>query len=329
VKDLLLRLAPYAKYAGVVGYPLFYVFCLAIFAPLTFPYDKLKERIVTSFNADQRATGGQQELQIDSINGRWLSGVRMSNIALLSAPTEPGSPPTRLVVDGATVHFSILSMLLGSSDVDFDVDLFGGDAQGEYEIHGKDKSIDLTLDSLDVGKIGPLVQLLGVPLDGKLSGTIHMTMPDGRASKGAGEISLEAKGTAVGDGKAKLKGALALPKIDVGTMTIGADAKDGVVKINKFVASGKDVDLQGDGRVTLRDNVTESLCDLQVRFRINDVYRSKSDITKTLFGVPGSTAPPLFELADPKIKQAKRADGFYGWNVRGPLGRLDFFPSPR
>jgi len=329
MKELLQRLAPYAKYAGAVGYPLFYLFCLMIFASLSFPYDKLRERIVASFNADQRASGGQQELQIDAMTGRGLSGVRMTGVTLLGAPAEPGKPPSRLVVDAATIHFSWLSMLVGSSDVDFDLDVFGGEARGEYGAQSKEKSIDLTLDSLDLGKVGPLVQLLGVPLDGRLSGTLHMVMPEGRASKGTGDLSLDVKAAAVGDGKAKMKGALALPRIDVGAITVAADVKDGVMKVGKFFASGKDVDILGEGRVTLRDTVTESLCDLQVRFRINDVYRSKNDITKSLFGAPGSNVPALFELADPKIKQAKRADGFYGWNVRGALGHLDFFPSSR
>ncbi|HEX4627831.1 MAG TPA: hypothetical protein VH137_03495, partial [Gemmatimonadales bacterium] len=90
---------------------------------------------------------------------------------------------------------------------------------------------------------------------------------------------------------------------------------------------GKDLEVQGDGRITMREIATDSLLDLQVRFRINDAYRSKSEVTKSLFGAPGSSAPALFELADPKIKQAKRPDGFYGWSLRGPLSRPDFFPA--
>jgi hypothetical protein len=77
----------------------------------------------------------------------------------------------------------------------------------------------------------------------------------------------------------------------------------------------------------MRDLAVDSLCDAQVRFKINDSYRSRSDITKSLFGAPGSNAPALFELADPRIKVSKRADGFYGWNLRGALGRLDFTPA--
>ena len=35
---------------AAVGYPIFYVMCLLIFSALTFPFDKVRDRIVASFN---------------------------------------------------------------------------------------------------------------------------------------------------------------------------------------------------------------------------------------------------------------------------------------
>jgi type II secretion system protein N len=321
------RLLKYAKYAGVVGYPLFYIVCVAVFAAITFPYDKLRERIVAGFNADQRASGGQSELQIDDMGGYWLTGVRMTGVTLLTASSEVGKPPSRLSVDRATVRYALLPLLVGIHDLGFDIGAFGGDASGWYDQDGEDVSIDVTLDAVDLGQIEPLVSLLGLPINGKLGGTIRLKLPKGKASKGSGTVQLEAQGVSVGDGKAKLKGALALPKIDIGPVTLSAEAKDGILKITKLFAGGKDVDLQGDGRISLRELVTDSLCDMQLRFRINDAYRAKNDLTKSLFGAPGAgSIPGLFEM-DPKVKQSKRADGFYGWQLRGPLGHLDFLPA--
>jgi type II secretion system protein N len=325
VKERLLR---YAKYAPLVGYPLFYLMCLAVFAALTFPYDKLRQRVVATFNAEQRATNGQQELQIDEMSGYWLTGVRVTGARMLTlSPLEPNKPPTKVEITEATVRASILSALVGNSSVSFDVYAFGGEASGSYEVHGKDKAIDLTLDGIDLSTVEPIAQTLGIPVQGKLSGTVKLSLPEGKPSKGNGAVALEATGMSVGDGKAKIKGTLALPKIDVGTFSFAGDAKDGVLKISKLGAGGKDLELQGEGRITMRDSVGDALCDAQARFKINDAYRTKSDINKTLFGAPGSNAPALFELADPKIKQAKRADGFYGWTLRGPLSRLDFIPA--
>ncbi len=122
-------------------------------------------------------------------------------------------------------------------------------------------------------------------------------MAEAKASKATGTVSIEIEDVAtVGDGKAKIGGMLALPRAVVGTVSITGEAKDGVLKISKLSAGGKDVEIQGDGRVQLRDALPDSLCDLNVRFKINDSYRTKSENTKTLFGTPGSTAPALFDL---------------------------------
>ncbi len=321
------RLLKYARHAKWVGYPLFYFACLLTFASVTFPYAKLKEHVIASFNAQQRAAGSEQELQIDAMSGYWLSGARVKGVRLFMASGEPGLPPQKIEIDQATFRYGILSSLFGGSNMTFDVSAFGGEASGSYETRGKDQALDLSLDAIDISRVEPLVRILGVPLQGKLSGSVNLKMPEGRASKSSGSVSLVASAVAVGDGKAKFKGALALPTIHVGTVTMGAEAKDGILRITKFVAGGNDVDLQGEGRITIRELATESICDTQLRFRINDAYRGQSDVTKTLFGAPGSNAPPLFELADPRIKQSKRADGFYAWTMRGLIGRPDLAPA--
>ena len=325
MKERLLQYVKYAKYAGIVGYPAFYIVCLCVFFSFTFPYGKLKERILASYNGEKGAGGGQKELQIDEMEGYWLSGIRMRGVRLLSLPTEPGKPLSRIEIDEATARYSVLPALVGNSDLSFHVYAFGGETTGSYSVHGADRSMETSFDTIDIGKITPLVESLGVPLRGKLTGTIRLEMPEAKASKASGSVALEAKEVAVGDGKAKLRGALALPQIDVGTVTLSADAKDGTLKFTKLAAGGKDLELQGDGRIAMREVATDSLCDAQVRFKINDVYRNKNDITKSLFGAPGSNSG-LFDF-DPKVKQSKRPDGFYAWNLRGTLGRPDFVPA--
>src|SRR6185295_8155103 len=53
---------------------------------------------------------------------------------------------------------------------------------------------------------------------------------------------------------------------------------------------------------------------------------NKDDTTKSLLGAPGSNVPAVFEL-DPKVKRAKRDDGFYAWHITGPLAHLSFQPA--
>ena len=311
------------------GYPLFYLFCLILFCSWTFPYSKLKDNIVRTFNAQGRIAGSHNELEIDDMGSSFITGVKMKGVRVIQPAAEAGKPPGEMKIDEVTARISLLPLLIGNRDVSFHARAFGGTVDGSFDDHGeKEKDFSTTIDSIDVSQLTPLADLIGLPLEGTLSGSVKIEMPEGKASKASGSVSLETDGLAIGDGKAKLKGALALPRVNVGSLSITGEAKDGVLKVTKFGASGKDVEIQGDGRVQLREIAMDSSADLNIKFKINDAYRNKSDVTKSLFGAPGSTAPALFELADARVKQSKRADGFYGWRARGMLSHLDFSPAP-
>jgi type II secretion system protein N len=210
--------------------------------------------------------------------------------------------------------------------VSFHADVFGGKVSGSFSEHGKNQTLDLTLDGLDIGQMTPLTQLLEVPMEGSLGGTVVLDLPGGKVSKANGTVALEATGVALGDGKARMMGKLAIPRLNVGTFSLDAEATDGTVKISKVGATGKDVDFLADGRISLRERTSESMIDLNMRFRVSDNYRGKNDATKGLFGAPGSTIPGALDL-DPRMKQAKRADGFYTWRARGTIGRPEFTPG--
>ncbi|MGO8998913.1 MAG: type II secretion system protein GspN [Polyangiaceae bacterium] len=321
MKERLKTLAP------KVGFPLFYLFALVIFARWTFPYDKLRDRVVLTFNQQQRETNGQEELKIEDLGPSWLSGLSAKGVRLLGPPSEPGKPPSELKIDEARGSISLFGLLFGNTDVSVRLDGFGGTIKGELDDSAKERKVELSIDSLNMGMIPPVTQALGVPVEGSVSGTVKLTMPEAKASKGTGSVSIDAADVAIGDGKAKLKGFLALPRLVVGTLSFAGDAKDGVLKITKISASGKDVEIQGEGRIQLRESLADSLCDLNIRFKINDAYRTKNETTKSLFGTPDSNMPALFEL-DPKVKQSKRSDGFFGWHMHGPLNRADFEPAP-
>lgn len=319
------RLRMVAAYAG---YPLFYLFCVFFFTTLCFPYETLKERIVLGFDAQQRAAGAPQELSIDELGSSWITGIKATGVRLTRPSTDPKTPPVTLTIDKATARLSLLPLLIGHHNVTFSLEGFGGEIDGVYEEHGKDRHVEVNLDGVDIGQIEPLTQMIGLPLEGHFSGSIVIDMPEGKATKGSGTVALEGTDIAVGDGKAKLKGALALPRLSIGGLSIAAEAKDGVLKISKFSAGGKDVELNGDGKILMRDIATESICDVSLKFKINDGYRGKTDVTKNLFGAPGSPKGGDVELFVPQMKQAKRSDGYYGFHVRGLLGKPEFDPAP-
>jgi type II secretion system protein N len=311
------------RYGKWVGYPAFYLLTFVFFLRLVFPYDKIKERIVATFNAQQRPGAAQQQLVIDDVGGYWLTGVRIKGIRLISAPSEPGGNPSEVHIDEARVKVGVLAAMVGHTDASFQVDAFGGLIEGTYEESPKERSVDAELDGVDLTKIDSLTDLLGLPVEGHAHGTLKLLMPEGKASKGSGTVVLDVSDVAIGDGKAKLKNALDWPKLAVGALSLTAEAKDGVLKLTKLSAGGKDLELSGDGKIQMRDLASESTVDVNMKFKINDSYRSKSKLTEALFGAPGSTKGGDVDRFVPKMKSAHRSDGFYAFKLQGLLGKLE------
>jgi type II secretion system protein N len=306
----------------------FYLFSLLVFAYLTFPYNRLGDRIVQEFNSKQ--TGPKpMRLKLGDMSSYWLNGVEAENITL----TSPGEPdeqgklgrPKVLKIDSAHASVSLLRLLIGSVRVSFGADAFGGELAGSTANSDEGRQLEVELESLDLGQAPLFADIVGLPLAGKLSGSIEFLMPEEKLAKADGKISLKVSDLAAGDGKAKIRDTIALPRLEAGELSLEAEAKAGMLKITNFSANGPDLRLDSDGTLRLRDPYDASLLNLNVSFKFQDRYTNKSEITKSLFG--SGSMPGLFDL-DPKMKQAKRADGSYGWRASGALTRLSFLPQP-
>ncbi|HVY48699.1 MAG TPA: type II secretion system protein GspN, partial [Minicystis sp.] len=334
MKDRLVRVAK------LLAYPAFYLFCLALFGYLAFPYSRLKDRLVAEF--DRRAGRSGQRLEIEHVSSYWFSGVEATGIRLVIPRKEEPSPfkgvgatddaakpkENVIAIDEAHVRVRILPLLIGRVRLSFWASGMGGEISGVMPIAGSNGDISVQLEKVDIGKIEPLVSAIGgIPLRGAASGKIELAPEDGKLSRSTGTIELTVNDVVVSDGKTKIQGLIELPAARLGDLMLTAQAKDGVLKIDKLQANGADLELVGDGKVGLHDNWQNSVADLFVRFKFTDAYRGKNDLTKTLLGAPGSSVPALIDTQVPKLKRAKRADGFYGFHAHGPLKRLQFDPS--
>ncbi len=308
-----------------VGYGAFYWFMLLVFFYFTFPYDRLRERLVHDFNA--RQTGPEPlRLEVDKIGSYWLSGVEADGMRLISTPIpDPSGKPVKpkvTTVEQAHARLSLFSLLFGKRVVSFGAKAFGGGLDGSITDSDAERVLDLTLDGLDLGETPILAGLLGLPVSGKLSGTANLITPEARLSKAEGKVSMKLSGLAIGDGKAKIRDIIALPKLDAGELTLDADVKSGQVSVSELAAHGPDLEVNASGTIRLRDQPEQSLLSMNAEFKFTEHYMNKDDMTKALFGPTG-----MFDL-DPKNKRAKRPDGFYGWRVGGTLSNPTFFPNP-
>ena len=309
------------KWAPKAAYPAFYLFCLFIFLSWTFPYDKLKERIVTQFNSQQKSATNPQQLEIDELDSHWITGVKAKGVRLIQPSREADKPPMIISIDEARARISLLSLLVGNKSVSFKIDAFDGVIKGSYFESGKEREIEVNFDGVDMARVDAIASNIGFPLDGKLNGDLKLVLPEGKASKANGTVNLEIKDAAAGKGaEFTMKtpmGPFTLPKLKIGNFTIVGEAKDGKLTLSKVASSGGDVDLSGDGKVMLKEVANDANLDVNLKFKLNDSYRGKNDKTKLLFGTPGKASDkPMVDM----MLKSKTNDGFYNLKVGGTLG---------
>jgi type II secretion system protein N len=314
-----------------LGYPAAYVVSLGAFARCTFPYNQVRDRIVSEFNAKQSSSG--MHLEIADMSGYWLSGIEAEGVKLTRLATTETSgvqssdeqKPKVTLIDELYGSVSLIKLVFGKVAGTFGAKIQSGEIEGSFASSDAEQSLALSLRQVGVGDIPLLSDLAGLPLKGTVDGQLEVVLPEKKPTKAEGKVELNLTGLSAGDGKAKVLKVIALPELKVGNVKLLATITEGRVKLDTVTAKGLDFEMVVDGSVRLRDPIPSSMLDVGMRFSFMDSYKNKSDITKGLFGSAG--VPGLFEM-DEKVRRSKRDDGFYGWRVVGTMEKPLFEPSP-
>jgi type II secretion system protein N len=316
-----------AKLLPWIGYPVFYVLALAFFAYLSFPYDRLKDRLIDEFNATQASSG--LRIKIEELDSYWFSGVEADGVQFISTP--PAGPegkapkPKVISLDNVHARVSLLRLLVGTLHISFGMEASGGEISGFTSDADNGRTLEAEFDSVKVSDVPMLADVVPLPIGGALNGDLELRLPEGKLAKADGKVALKISELTVGDGKSKIMNTIALPTLNAGELVLEGEATDGKLNVSKFTATGKDLELVADGGIRLRDPFASSLAELNLRFKFSPAYRNKNDTTRALLGAPGSNVPAVFDL-DPRVRSAKRPDDFYAWRLNGPLGHLN--PEP-
>lgn len=313
------------------GYVAAYLAVLTLFFYITFPFSALKQRIIAAYAATQ---GGASpgRLEIDDLTWSFaFPGVVASGVRMVSLNPEVGAAtedtkPRVITLEEMSARVSPVKWLFGTKDIAFSADGMGGEVDGNIVISSKGREYSIELRDVSPGQLPTIAETIGLPMKGVVNGEMHITLPEEKAALAQGEVNLVIENLEIGDGKAKIRNTIALPTVQVGTLEIKATITSGQLKIEKLSANGSDLELEGEGKIRLRDKVQQSGVEVLVRFGFTDKYRNKSDLTKAIFGDPKSTAPGLFDM-DPTMKRAKQSDGSYNFNVSGSFDRLRYTPT--
>ncbi len=315
-----------------VGYPLFYVFALFLFVRCSFPYDRIGQKAAASYNeAEAKKTG--RRLQIDSMGGYWLFGIRASGVKFIGAPPEAddeGKVRPAQISELDRVYASVrpLAYLFGRTRVWFGAYAQDGSVTGRFRDEKDERQIALELTQMGVENIPLLGDTVGIPMMGQADGKLDLLFPEKRLSLTEGTVELAIDNLEIGDGKTKIRGFIALPKLQAGRLDLVAEVQEGRLKIEKLQAKGPDFELEVTGQVRLRDEFERSIAELSMRFKFADRYKLKNDMTKGLFGDPKKKIKGALDF-DPKVSRAKEPDGTYSWRIHGTFSKLAFEPAPR
>ena len=330
-------------YGPYVGYTTFFFVALLLFVYWSFPYDRVRDKIIAEFEKSQRTPPGapKQTLSIGKLEPSWFTGVILRDVALTTIPADPNKPVSVLRAEEVRARVAFGSLFSSAKDLTFSAKAIGGTIEGSIThklsaapttptatLPGKkdtgpkyDRTIKMDLEGISLAELTPLRDAVGTAVGGTLKGAIDVTYGETRIDKANGSVALEVENFWVSDGKMPFKvpalkavfGSedITLPQIVIGNVPVQINVKNGVATIEKFEGKGKDLDLSIDGRVTLRESVPESDLGINLRFKFNDTYKKKGESTAGLL---------LLLDSEPKLRASKRPDGYYALRVQGLLG---------
>ena len=297
---------PFKMILKWTGYPLFFIACFVFFAYKTFPYERLSDRIV------QEAAARGYEIEIIDLTHSGLAGLELEGLRLVVPSEEEGAPPVDLIIDELTVGTSLFSLISESKSYSFEAELAGGEAEGDIQMGEAELDVDMEIDEINLGALPALKKFTKVPLEGILGGEVVLSMPE-EVSESTGNVDLGIEGLVIGDGKSKLDipgwGGLTVDPADAGNLELVVNIEDGIAKIERAKAHGKDVELDVLGRARLQRPLKRSDLNIMLRAKIMDAYKEKSAKVAT-----------MLELASSGLKNALTADGSIQYSIAGSVG---------
>ncbi len=271
-----------------VGYPAFFNLAFTGGIYLTFPYDQLRDRIVSEAS---RATG--MEVEIDKVRLAGVSGLTLHDVVIGSdldagippaavpegeeAAPVPAGPP-RLHLDSVTAKADVLALLTGKRAVKFDVDAFGGDLRGKVVMGDDEQIFTAKARKIDFSQ-SPLKDFAGLDLVGSVDSlTIDLRSPGQDFSKADGTVEIHGKELVLNGGEVQM---FELPKIALGTLDGRIEFKEGVADFEEFVIKGDDLEARLEGNMRLMPVIKQSSLTGKLRLKPSDDWWNRNELLKS------------------------------------------------
>lgn len=304
-----------------VACPLFTIFSIVFGIYWTFPYDHLRDFIV-----QEAERGGGLQLEITSLEPSWLTGVHAEGVSVAMIDEDDEGPASEVVIREADARVSLLSLMGGTTDVSFDLEMDGGGTiEGNFAESEEQTHIDAHIERVDLRRVGPLRSAIGLPLFGRLGGDIDLNI-GAEAVNTEGTVNLEVQNAALADGQTPLEipglgTGLTLERLNLGTLQFEMETERGNGSIETMHADGEHAELWGSGSIRLARPLSRSSIDMLFRINFEDAYKTSTPRMEGLFA--------LLEM-NPQVRPARTPGGALQWRIQGSFaGRVRMVPSGR
>jgi type II secretion system protein N len=333
------------KYGGYVFFAIF-VFVFAL--QLSFPYSRVKDKLVEAGSDKYTITVNKVERGL--VPGR----VYFKGVSVTPLKKKPDEVVQAFYIDELQLDVGIMPLIGGKIVLDFDATIGDkkngyGHLEGEVSVgkFGKgDIAANISGSSLPTIDL-PMIALIGLPMDGKMQFSVNVDLPMEKSKMGktginwqrvTGDISLACpKGCTFGDGKTKLKPLLKNTRnqvmvgegIDFGKVILDKLAahvsiKRGTLKVDKFEAPSKDGEIHVDYEMKLEKSFDESAVTGCLRFKGSDDLLRREPKTHAALSTTGAElrSDGLFHIRlTDRFKDMKRLNQECGPNGQvGPSG---------
>lgn len=267
-----------------VGYPLLALVVFSFTLQLSFPYERLKDRLV-------EVASERYDVQIASIEPTFLpGGVILENILLKTRPTRPDEEPTALLVERLRVDLGLLALLRSRADVDIEAHIGEGSIEGNLVLASNEIEAHFATDGLTLDGIPGLRAAVGLPMQGGLDAELDVILPEQRWDLAEGSFTLSCPECVIGDGKSKIKPrrrsarrrslfageGLTVPALNLGDLHGKVVFRDGRGIIEELGAQSVDGDLALHGSIELGRRFSDArFAQACMKFRLSDGLKQR------------------------------------------------------
>ncbi len=309
----------------IVGFILLGLVTFVFALQLTFPYHRVKDKIIEALSSKYQVTIGDVERGI--MPGRMY----FKSVRLESRPEKAGDAVNSFYISELEVDLGLLALIGGKASVDIDATIGPGHLKGNISISKGATSLDLEGSDLPSASL-PIKEGIGLPMSGKIAFKFALDLPNeksktGRSApnwqKATGNMLFECpSGCTIGDGKTKIKPKLKnarsqafandgieFGKVNVDSMLVKVAIKDGKMTLTEFDTKSQDGQLKIDFEATLAPSFTDSMVAGCLRCKGSETLSKREPKTHAAISTTGANLGPddLFHIRlDGKFKDMKR-----------------------